>query len=226
MKNILLFLMTVYLMVLLSMYLLQRQMMYFPSSKPTHTNYEVLGVASAGLIVKVMTDNSQIEPAVIYFGGNGEDVYAAAEIMQEAFSGMAAYYVNYLGYGGSTGSPTESSITQASKDVYQYVAARHGSIALVGRNLGTGVVIKLANEKVVSHLELISPYDSIENVAISHYPFLSKWLVKDKFDNISRAAEVNVTTLIILANDDKVISIKHSHNLMNAFKSTTPRTRV
>jgi hypothetical protein len=97
---------------------------------------------------------------------------------------------------------------------------------LVGRSLGTGVAIKLAREKGVSHLVLISPYDSIASVAMTHYPFFPIWLIKDKFDSRSRAATIDVNTLIILANDDEVIPLKHSHNLIKAFKNVTPITKI
>ena len=107
-KNVLFLVILLYVTVVLSMYLLQRKMMYFPHEAPEHTHYEVLDIASDGLMIKVVTEGSQLEQAVIYFGGNGEDIYAGAERMQAAFIDRAAYYVNYPGYGGSSGSPTET----------------------------------------------------------------------------------------------------------------------
>ena len=226
MKNIALLLIVGYLIVVLSMYLLQRRMMYFPSTAPANAANAVINIESAGNTIKVITDNSHLEPAVIYFGGNGEDAYSGADRMHQAFLNNAAYYVNYPGYGGSTGSPNETSITQAARDVYKYVSAKHRSVAVVGRSLGTGVAIKLASEETVSHLILISPYDSITNVATEHYPFFPKWLIKDKFDSLSRVENIRVSTLIILAKDDEVIPIKHSNKLINAFKSTAPIARI
>ena len=219
MKNILLILLASYLVLVLLIYLFQRKMLYFPSIEPTETAYEVLTLDSAELKIKVLVDNPELEQAVIYFGGNGENVYEGAKRMQSAFTDRAAYYVNYPGYGGSGGSPTESTIIQAAQDVYAHVKQRHPVIAIVGRSLGTGVAVTLASENKVSGLILISPYDSIVELAFSHYPFFpTRWLLKDKFDSASLAAKISSKILIILAAEDKVIPPKHSKRFIEALK--------
>jgi esterase/lipase len=225
-KNVLFLVVLLYVTVVLSMYLLQRKMMYFPHEAPEHTHYEVLDIASDGLMIKVVAEGSQLEQAVIYFGGNGEDIYAGAERMQAAFMHKAAYYVNYPGYGGSSGSPTETTLTQSARAVYEYVSARHSSVAVVGRSLGTGVAVKLSSEYAVSHLVLISPYDSIANVASKYYPFFPSSLIKDKFDSASLASKIRAKTLIIMASDDIIIPISHSQRLIEALNQTQPINQV
>lgn len=201
------------------MYFFQRQMLYFPSAEPEHNKYKVLTVDAGGLKIKVVADNAQFPQAVIYFGGNGEDAYESANRMQAAFRGKAAYYVNYPGYGGSTGTPTQTSISQSARDIYTFINARHSAVALVGRSLGTGVVVMLASEYTVSHLVLISPYDSIADVAFSHYPFFpARWLLKDKFTSLHRAARISGHVLVILAAADTIIPVKHSLRLIEALK--------
>jgi hypothetical protein len=138
-KNVLILLTLLYLIVVLSMYLLQRKMMCFPRDAPEHTHHEVIDIESGGLMIKVVTQGSQLEPAVIYFGGNGEDAYAGAERMKAAFIDKATCYVNYPGYGGSTGSPSEATITQSARDVYEYVSARHTAVAVAGRVLAAAL---------------------------------------------------------------------------------------
>ena len=219
-KNVLFLVILLYVTVVLSMYLLQRKMMYFPHDAPEHSHYEVVNIASGVLTIKVVTENSHHDQAVIYFGGNGEDIYAGVERMQAAFIDKAAYYVNYPGYGGSTGSPSEATITQSARDVYEYVSARHTAVAVAGRSLGTGVAVKLASEYVVSHLVLISPYDSIANVASKYYPFFPRSLIKDKFDSVSLASKISAKTLIIMARDDLMIPISHSQRLLEALNQT------
>ena len=226
MKHILLVLLTSYLVLVLLMYFFQRQMLYKPSIEPENSNYEVLIIDSKGLKIIVLVNNSQLEQSVIYFGGNGENVYEAPQRMQSAFEGRAAYYVNYPGYGGSGGAPTESTIIQAAKDVYAYVTAHHHSVALVGRSLGTGVAIKLASEYIVPKLVLISPYDSIADLAFNHYPFFpARLLIKDKFENISQAAKISSKILNIIAAEDTVIPLQHSQKFIDALKSTQSNTQ-
>jgi len=207
------------LLLVLLMYFFQRKMLYFPTQEPEETHFQVQIIDSDGLKIKVVVDNPEFEQAVIYFGGNGENVYEAAKRMKGAFADRAAYYVNYPGYGGSTGTPAENTIIQAARDVYTYVSHRHHSPALVGRSLGTGVAVNLASEYAVPRLVLISPYGSIDEVASSHYPFLpTRWLLKDKFESASLANEITANVLIIMAADDKVIAPKHSLDFVEAFK--------
>ena len=219
MKNILLILVTSYLFIVLAMYLLQRHLLYFPTSVPGKLNHEVITIESDDLKVKVVVSNTHYDKAVIYFGGNGENVYNSVSAMEDAFTDHAVYFVNYPGYGGSSGTPSEVTINQAANDVYAYVSKKHQSVALVGRSLGTGVAFNLASKHRVSHLILISPYDSIASVANTHYPFLpNSWLIKDRFDSESRADNVSGHILILIAEQDNVIPIKHSMKLKSAIE--------
>lgn len=208
-----------YLILILTISLFQRKILYVPSTKPASSVYEVRIINSGKLKINLLVDNPQREQAVIYFGGNAENVYAGAKRMQNAFTQRAAYYMNYPGYGGSSGLPSENTIIQAAKDVYAYVSSHHQNIALVGRSLGTGVAVKLAGEYPVSKLVLISPYDSLVALAYTHYPFFpARWLLKDQFDSVSSAENITAKILIILAAQDRVIPIQHSQNLIRALK--------
>jgi fermentation-respiration switch protein FrsA (DUF1100 family) len=219
MKILFLYLLLGYILLVAFMYFFQRQILYFPSAEPEYSEYKVLTVDAGGQKIKVVVDDGQFSQAVIYFGGNGEDAYESAKRMQAAFRGKAAYYVNYPGYGGSTGTPTQTSISQSARDVYTFISARHSSVALVGRSLGTGVVVMLASEYAVSRLVLISPYDSIADVAFSHYPFFpARWLLKDKFPSLHHGARISGHVLVILAAADTIIPVKHSLRLIDALK--------
>ena len=225
-KTILILSVLFYATLVLIMYLIQRQLLYFPRAAPVNIEYQVVEIESERRTVMVVTDGRQRQNAVIYFGGNGEDVYAGVERMQAAFIDKAAYYVNYPGYGGSTGSPTETTITQTARDVFKYVSARHPSVAVMGRSLGTGVAIKLASEYEVSQLVLISPYLSIASLAAEYYPFFPRALIKDKFDSVSRVAIIQADTLVIMAGGDEIIPPAHSLKLIEAFKLTQPVSKI
>ncbi|MFQ3218922.1 MAG: fermentation-respiration switch protein FrsA (DUF1100 family) [Paraglaciecola sp.] len=219
MKSIFLVLLEGYLLLVAFMYIFQRQMIYFPSAEPQHSDDKVLTVDAGDLKIKVVVKDPQFPQAVIYFGGNAENAYESTKQMQAAFRGKAAYYVNYPGYGGSTGTPTQTSISESARDIYNVISARHRSVALVGRSLGTGVVVMLASEYAVSRLVLISPYDSIADVAFSHYPFFpSRWLLKDQFASLHSATRINGQALVILAAADTIIPVKHSLRLIDALK--------
>ena len=88
---------------------------------------------------------------------------------------------------------------------------------MIGRSLGSGVASYLAANREVSKLVLITPYDSISNVAQSHYPvFPAKWLMKDKFESIKYAPSINSKVLILYVENDQVVPMIHTKNLLKA----------
>ena len=75
---------------------------------------------------------------------------------------------------------------------------------------------------VIDHkMILITPFDSIENIAGSQYPmFPISFLLKDKFDSAGRVNEISAATLIVLAEHDKVIPLKNSMRLIDTFPAS------
>jgi len=128
------------------------------------------------------------------------------------------FLVNYRGYGGSTGTPSEDGLFADAVAVYDYVRARYPRVSVVGRSLGTGVAIYLSSVRNVEKLVLITPYDSIENVAKKHFPiFPISFLLKDKFNSASRVKDVKAKTLVLIAEDDKTIPRENSEALVQRF---------
>lgn len=242
MKNILILLPIVYLSLMSLLYVFQRNLLYFPTATVSTSPQQSFVLPSDGLQIKVVTEgvlpesvqlqSNHSNSAVIYFGGNAESAWWSPGMMEEAFSGRAAYYLNYPGYGGSDGVPTEKSILKAAQDLFDYVQQRHESISLVGRSLGSGVAVALANNasengNKVASLVLITPYDSIANVAASHYPvFPVKWLIKDKFNSLNRLESIDTRVLILIGSIDPVIPPKHSYRLLEAFKAKGIQTET
>lgn len=215
--QLILFLCIGYLALCVLMYALQRQLLYFPTSASNNAVQTVLDIPFDSQNIKVVATNTQYEKAVIYFGGNAENVYVSAVDMQPALTGFANYLVNYQGYGGSDGKPSEGLIYQTARQVYAHVKERHSTISLVGRSLGTGVAMELASQHAVDKVVLVTPYDSIANIAATHYPFLTvRWLIKDKFDSLSKSEKVNADVIMLVAGRDTIIPNKHSEKLHSA----------
>src|SRR5262249_23614876 len=65
-------------------------------------------------------------PLVLYFGGNAEDVSWMIEDARERVPGLGWLLVNYRGYGGSEGSPSEATITADTLRWYDYAVKELG----------------------------------------------------------------------------------------------------
>ncbi|MCK5687871.1 alpha/beta hydrolase, partial [Myxococcota bacterium] len=89
------------------LFLSQRKFIYFPTSAIKH-GYpeEIFKTGTESIVVAVV--NGGREKALLYFGGNAEEVIYNAPDFAKIFAEHTVYLVNYRGYGGSSGQPTEA----------------------------------------------------------------------------------------------------------------------
>jgi uncharacterized protein len=199
------------------MYFAQDRFLYFPSPEVNRPGARVLRLPTKNATVKVWELHPEARPAVIYFGGNGEDVGVNIPEFDRRFPDRAFYLVNYRGYGGSTGVPREGALIADAAAVYDWVRARHDSIVVMGRSLGTGVATALASRRPVAGLVLVTPYDSIANVAAGRYSWLPvRWLIKDPYNSVPRMRQVRAPVLVFVAGRDQSIPRARSEALIAA----------
>lgn len=200
----------------------QRSLIYMPQPRalPMPVDSEWIEVDGLRLQLSVRRPAGQSEvPALIYFGGNAEDVSLSLEPLAQEFPGHALYLLHYRGYGGSEGTPSEAALFADALALHAHVASEHSRIRVLGRSLGSGVAVYLASQREVEQLVLVTPYDSIAAVAAQQFPYLPvDWLLLDRFDSVAHAAAVRAPTRILVAERDEVIHPQHSHRLQLAFK--------
>ncbi|MDH5434557.1 MAG: alpha/beta hydrolase [Gammaproteobacteria bacterium] len=219
MKRILLSILLIYITIGLLLYVGQRSFIYFPVQE-IKTNLETRIFNIENHKIKVTVLNKHKDKAILYFGGNAENVDYNSGAFSNLFSGYTIYLVKYRGYGGSTGSPSEAAIYSDAIYIYDELINEHPSISVIGRSLGSGVATYLASKKDIEKLVLITPFDSIQSVAQSQYPiFPMQILLKDKHDSISRVKDIKADTLIIAAEIDRIIKMPHTKRLVQEFKS-------
>ena len=201
------------------LFLTQRSLLYFPTSALSDAAPTVL-IESDGETLRVLTRPADSNDAIILFGGNADDVSGYLSSFAASVPKQNLFLVNYRGYGGSTGTPSEAALFADAVVVYDHVHAKFPNVSVVGRSLGSGVAVYLASVRKVNKLILITPYDSINNVAETHLPiFPIGLLLKDKFDSASRVKDVTAKTLILIAEYDRTIPRKNTDALVQQFPS-------
>ncbi len=208
--RILLFVLTVIVVLYLGacavLYAFQRSLIYYPQPRTVGTSATILKlpVTDADVLVSVRPHDGP--KALIYFGGNAEDASRNLPAFSQAFPDHALYLLHYRSYGGSTGKPSEEAIQRDATALFDKVHAEHPQTAVIGRSLGSGVAVRLASRRPVSRLILITPYNSFQEIAASHYPHMPvKWLLRDKFESWRYAPRITVPTLLIAAEHDEII---------------------
>lgn len=198
------------------MYIKQRDLTYFPQFTrvaASETDFELRrnGVTLRGWLVNPGRDD-----AVLYFGGNAERIDMARGAFATWFPDRSVYLVAYRGYGASEGAPREAELFGDALALFDHVRARHrGSIAVVGRSLGSGVASYLASQRPVARLALVTPFDSLADVASAHYPWLPvRWLFQERYDSARHLSGYKGPILVVRAGRDAVIPAANTDRLI------------
>lgn len=200
------------------LYVAQRSLLYFPTPDVASTDAKPLRIETGGAVLKIWEVARPGPDAVIYFGGNADDVAAHIAPFSQALLRQSLYFVNYRGFGGSTGTPTEAALFADALSVFDQIHKDHARVAVIGRSLGSGVAAYVATKRPVSRLVLVTPYDSIERVAQGQYRWFPIFLIlKDRFDTVSRVRKISSPTLIVIAENDDVIPRERTDRLIAAF---------
>lgn len=208
---------SVYAVFCLLLYGKQRNMMYLPMPESEAENAQVIRLSGDGETLKIWRLGEGAD-ALVYFGGNAEDVAWNIPAFSAWFPDHSIYLANYRGYGGSSGAPSETGLFADALALYDFARARHRKISLLGRSLGSAVTAYVASEREAHKLALVTPFDSALNLARKMFPiFPVALLLKDRYDTVGRADKISAPVLAIIAAQDKIIPRSRSDALVAAF---------
>ncbi len=217
---------------------LQRRLMYFPTAHVPAPDAIGLrdvepvafdtadGLRLSGWFVAVP---GPVPPVtVLVFNGNaGNRAYRGPLASALRRHGLQVLLVDYRGYGGNPGSPTERGLAADSRAARAYLAGRPdvdaARMVYFGESLGTAVAVGLAVEHPPAALVLRSPFASMADVGQHHYPLLPvRLLLRDRFAAIDQIPRIGAPLLIIAGGRDRIVPIEHSRRLYDA--AVAPKT--
>ncbi len=221
-------------------YLFQRRLIYLRSSDPVPPIGDVLpageqvtfqtrdGLPLAGWYVPA--SGPDLGVTVLVAPGNAGDRSLRAPLA-EALSerGMSVLLVDYRGYGGNPGDPTESGLALDIRAARQFLIEHRGvtpdELIYYGESLGAAVVTSLAAELPSGGLVLRSPFVDLPSVAAEHYPLLPvRTLLRDRFPVSETIARVRQPTVVIYGSADSIVPPEQSRAVAAA--AATPATLV
>ena len=205
-----------------------------PNSPPRATDLTISevniatfdGLSLRGWLARSSAASQERLPLAIYFGGNAEEVSTITGLTSR-IPGWSVLAVNYRGYGGNAGEPSERALYADALSVYDWAANRAdvapARIAAIGRSLGSGVAVYLAAERKLARVVLVTPFDSLRAVAQHHYPYLPvSLLLRHPFDSIGHAPRISTPMLVIAAQRDSIVPSAHSRALFEQWRG--PKT--
>ena len=225
----------VYVVVLVLMYVFQRNFLYYPdSNRPIRAES---GVADMDEVHFTTADDLDLfawaqaprmadKPWVVMFHGN------AGTIAERAFkarmlidAGYGVMLVEYRGYGGNPGEPTEAGLLADARGALAYLGgqgAGGAQLVLYGESLGTGVAVAMAYEAAqagqpVAAVLLEAPFTAAVDVAAGHYPFLpARLMMKDHFDSMPRIQGIQAPLFVAHGALDRTIPQSQGRKLFKA----------
>ena len=134
-------------------------------------------------------------------------------------SGLGILAIDWRGYGGSTGNPTELGLRADARAGFDFIraAAPQSKIAVFGESLGTGPAVALACDRPVAGVLLNAPYASVRRLfELRGLPIPYRWLMKDPFDSEALIGGVTAPLLVLHGTDDPAIPVAEAHRLYDA----------
>ncbi len=158
---------------------------------------------------------------VLVFHGNagtalGRDYY----VQTLAPMGYRVILVEYPAYGAKPGTVGETSLVTSGQQALERAVQDFGEpVYVISESMGCGVACAVAARmpQHVHGLLLITPWDSLPNLAQQLYPaYPARWLVRDRYDNISNCQALTCPIGIVMAEHDEVIPNQRTLNLVQA----------
>ncbi len=207
----------VYVLFGMLLYVFQRNLLYFPPDGVEH-DFPVEKISSGEETVNLIVINPGQPKAIIYLGGNAENPVHSASAFESVFPGYTQYFVVYRGYNGSTGQPSEKALFADATRIYDVLSGRHETISVIGRSLGSAIATYLAANRDIEKLVLVTPFDSVEALAKERYSIYPvSLMLKDKYRSVDYVKNIDVPTLVLLAELDFVVPAEHSKRLIERF---------
>jgi uncharacterized protein len=149
-------------------------------------------------------------PVLAYFHGNGGHIgYRAERLRRFARAGLGVLFLEYRGYGGNPGKPSEAGLYADARAGLDFLAAEGVApdrLVLYGESLGGGVAVEMATEREIAALVLEAPFTSVAAVGRHHYPFLPVDLVlRDRFNSAAKIGAVRAPLLVLHGERDTIV---------------------
>lgn len=218
---------------------LQRQLIYFPDRTPVPAAADVIDGArdvtlrtadgldlGAWFVPAAGPDDTGM--AVLVAPGNAGSRAGRADFAEELSRlGLAVLLLDYRGYGGNPGTPSEDGLAHDA-DAAVAALSKLGYPAwrtlYFGESLGSGVVAALQARTAPAGVVLRSPFTELADVAAHHYPWIpARALLRDRFPVVENLATSDVPVTVIYGDRDSVVPSELSARVADQAPSLAER---
>ena len=135
-------------------------------------------------------------------------------------AGLGVLAIDYRGFGGSTGTPSEAGIRLDAQAAFDFIreASPQSKIVVFGQSFGTGPAVTLAADRPIAGLLLDAPYASILRLFETEAPPILpyRWLLTDQYNSLATIGRVTAPVMILHGAADATIPIAEARRLYEA----------
>jgi hypothetical protein len=147
---------------------------------------------------------------VLFHGNAGHAGHRAWYADELGRLGLRVILAEYPAYGARAGRLGEAALVADTVETLALARRQFpGPLLLAGESLGAGVAAAAISADVAADIAavlLITPWDSIENVARHHYPWLPVgWLLRDRYDSVANLSTYNGRVAVVVAERDSIV---------------------
>ncbi|MCR9191417.1 MAG: alpha/beta fold hydrolase [Gammaproteobacteria bacterium] len=200
---------------------IQRYFIYFPA-KNTPNRAQFAANDMQGITLRTVDDltlhawykpPADHKPVILFLPGNaGHRGYRMPLIRPFLSAGFGVLLLDYRGYGGNPGRPSEQGLYQDGRAGVRFLQAQHHKMVIYGESLGSGVATQLATEFPSCALVLQSPYTSMKALQRYHYPWLPA-VLKDRYDSLQRMQAIHCPILVLHGKLDRIVPYQQGETL-------------
>ena len=221
-----------YIFIGLSLYLLQRKILFNTSGRPHKPSYyglqsvkevQILTNDEISLLSWYFKGNGKT-PLLVYFHGNSFDIGERAyRIRRYIDQNWAVLLIAWRGFSGNKGHPTEENLYIDGEATIKWIIEntnyKFKDLVIYGESLGSGIAVELGKKYKFASIVLEAPFTSVSDIASLRYRiFPTKLLVKDNFNNLKKISKLKSPLLIISGKKDEVVPHIHSQILFEKAK--------
>ncbi|MFE3261389.1 alpha/beta hydrolase [Nocardia sp. NPDC059091] len=158
---------------------------------------------------------------ILFAHGNGGNIGDRSPMLgMLAAVGFDVMIFDYRGYGRSTGRTDERGTYLDVRAAREALLAQSGvdanRLVYLGKSLGGGVMLELANAFPPAALLLMSTFTGMRDAAVAVYPFLPKLFVPNAYPSLPRIRTLTCPVMIMHGDMDELLPVQMGRDLYAA----------
>lgn len=207
---------------------IENSRIFFPSEKVETTpksinlNFEDIYIKSSDdtRINGWFIPSGETKNTMLFFHGNSGNIGGRLDKINLFHNiGLNVFIIDYPGYGKSHGKPSERETFFAAQAAYNYLVNNRqilpNNIIVYGESLGGAAAINLASRNKTKALITEGAFTNLREIGRQLHPFLSIFLIGNKFNSLSKIKNISTPKLIIHSQHDEVIPFSMGEKLFH-----------